>query len=182
MKQRSSQFLVIVLGVIFVAALALCAGFYWLIGRTVARADKARDEISAGMERKIAAVRMRSALEQAAPDIAALKSRLVAADGAVSFIELVERTGREAGAFVSVKDVKYEEAGKGVQQLKLVVEADGSWRSVTEFLARASELPYKTAIDRMSVERLDPQTPKAKDAAPKGEWHASASVSVMMEK
>lgn len=105
-----------------------------------------------------------------------LESRLIAKEGAVDFIELLERVGNDVGARVSIESVSASEvAGASfAEELRLAFTATGSWGAVTRFIGLLEFLPYRASIQHVTIAQGGEGNEKA--------WRARVSLSVLKEK
>lgn len=99
----------------------------------------------------------------------------VGKDDAVSFIELLETVGRDAGVSVDIDSVTPAEiaGGGGVEALKLSLKITGAWAKVLTFLGLLEFLPYETKVEQVSVSRSE---------LPESPWGIHANLIVLKEK
>ncbi len=99
----------------------------------------------------------------------------IAKEEAVSFIELLERTGREIGVSVNITSVRETEIPETpvFEHLTLALTATGTWPGVVRFLGRLESLPYEAKVTQAAVSKTDTYA---------GSWNISLSLSALKEK
>ena len=104
-----------------------------------------------------------------------LKSYTVEKEGAVSFLELLERIGGEVGVSVAIDSVEKSElpAAPQTEQLKIALKADGTWSGIVRFLGLLEFLPYEARVEQVAVGRT---------ATKLEPWRISLSLIVLEEK
>lgn len=105
----------------------------------------------------------------------AVQNYSVAKEGAVPFIELLERMGKDIGVSVDIASVRETEiAGSAAfEYLTLVLTATGTWPSLVQFIGLVEFLPYEAAITQVVVSKSEKQA---------GLWSLSLSLSALKEK
>ena len=105
----------------------------------------------------------------------ALQNYTIAREGAVSFIELLERTGRNIGVDVTIATVRETEiAGSATfEHLTLALTAAGTWPRIIQFIGLLEFLPYEADITQAVVSKSGKQA---------GLWSLSLSLSALKEK
>ncbi len=78
-------------------------------------------------------------------------------DGTVTFIGLLEKSGREVGVEVLIDSVVPKEvvSSKDVETLRFALKATGSWSSVVRFLGLLELLPYESDIENVVVSKSE---------------------------
>jgi len=104
-----------------------------------------------------------------------LQHYIVAKEEAVSFIELLEKTGESIGVGVDIASVREVEiAGStAFARLSLALTATGAWPRVIQFLGLLELLPYEATITQVVVSKSEKQA---------GQWSLSLSLAALKEK
>lgn len=75
--------------------------------------------------------------------------------GAVTFIEQIEKIGKNAGVQLSVNTVSDEESGGGAIQISF--GANGSFAHMQHLIALVESMPYKVTIKKADIQKIDEQ-------------------------
>ena len=78
----------------------------------------------------------------------------------VDFIESIEGLGKQSGVAVHINSVGEDEGALNTLTLPLLhlsIEAEGDFRSVFTFLSLLENLPFKTVLPRVALERQNPE-------------------------
>lgn len=141
----------------------------------------------------------RSGIAEIVSLIDKVNSYFVGRDGVVGFIEGVENEARSKGLVLLIRSVGTENFGglsdeesvgatKEVMRLKL--EARGSWQANMQFISFLEHLPYKVALENVSISRsVDGENPSSGNSqastsstvgAP--EWRSRIELTVLKQK
>jgi len=150
---KTQQLLIIASALLLLMVLA-CAGLFYLI-------KKENEQISLkeqGYLSEEAEFQRFEALEDILANIsngnALLDTYFVGANGAVSFIELVESLGAESGAAVEIASVSTNPVVDWLERLELQVTVRGDFASVFQFLSRIEAVPYQSEVTHASLRRI----------------------------
>lgn len=94
---------------------------------------------------------------QYANDIEKIKDTLPSEYYQISFFTTeLERLAQENGASLEINiDPKKGEETDTISSIKYVLEMDGSYTSISNFLSQLSRLPYHTNLDQMNLARKE---------------------------
>lgn len=186
MKSKTRT-LCIILGLILIVGLITCAGFWFIIRKSIdsiyAFENAAKNQV-ANHEDKVA---LKNLLDEVKPDVITLKTRIIDKGGTVPFINSIEALGRQSGAKANINSVGVSPATEGdsYEQLNFSVSTEGSWSQVYTFLSMVESLPYKVAIPTVSLsqslysEAGVASTTKAKTVT---QWKGAYTFSVLKNK
>ena len=117
-----------------------------------------------------------------------LLSLLVRQESIVDFIQTLEALMKKAGITGSVDTVSEEPiSGDGAsnkEKLLVALSASGSWQGIVKFVGLLEKIPYKSAINSLSISYTETDT-KGKDGkviASKGEWQVEAKMYALVIK
>lgn len=118
---------------------------------------------------------VKALVAQTAPQRVKLNSYVIEKDGAVSFIELLERVGDDVGVAVAIESVERSERAEtpAVEELRLALKATGAWSGVVRFMGLLELLPYEARISQAALSKKD---------AKEDPWHITLSLIVLKEK
>jgi Tfp pilus assembly protein PilO len=90
-------------------------------------------------------------------DIKKIKNTLPSEYYQISFFtKEIERLSQNNGLTLNIKiDSKKNEETDTVSSIKYVLEVDGSYTSISNFLTQLSKLPYHTSLNQMNIERKE---------------------------
>lgn len=116
------------------------------MGKTHQRiaSDVAEGERIEGETRRASA--LKKLVDDIAPQTEKINSYYVSGDGTVSFIEMVESLGKDAGVLATISSVSDAD-----QKLHLVVTYEGSWQNCMHFISLVQTLPYDISINRLGL-------------------------------
>ena len=105
-----------------------------------------------------------------------LLSSTLAKGGAISFIELLEATGRDVGARTSIESVSTKDNAKlsNIEELRLALKVTGPWPAVVRLLGLLELLPYETELDQVVVSKVE--------SPEEGSWRADLLLTTLKEK
>jgi len=174
-------FFIIPSALALVAAVALYAYLYGMVGASADRARLAEDII--GTEQ--GAQKQSKGLQDEYASTAAARARLpglfVSAGNAVAFIEALESIGTASGASVSISSISADPldgAAPGTTgNISADVTAQGSWAEVMRALVLSESLPYQDAIDHIAL--AGGRSNAAGDAS-KAAWQISYHISALL--
>lgn len=173
----------IILAVLILLALGAVYGLYMLIQHSTEKIvahETEQQKLAAEVE---ADRSLRVYIATAGGDIDRLSSRIVAKDGTVAFIEMIEGLARGAGLKITVDAVNYTDSTdkEHFENLNLNVATQGSWNATNKFLALLETLPYKVTITQTGLS----EETGAAGAIPdmySAQWNGAFSFSVIKYK
>jgi Tfp pilus assembly protein PilO len=169
----------VVLGISTAVILIACYGLYYLTKKKVESTKTLEAQVQEYTESEDKDRALKALLTESEPNITELQSRIVAADGTVSFIEAVESLARHQNILLKVKSVNvepYPTQKELFEQLKLEISMEGSWENCYTFASVVENLPYKIRVQNVSFVR---QGEAVKGASP---WAGAMSIVVLKYK
>lgn len=165
------------IGRISIAALGVIAAFgavvfvYVSIKRTDAFVVATEETIRSRIERENVLRGLARLADETASPRGELLTRVVSADDVASFIEEVERLGRQAGVSVEIGSVDIADSATAdsLQVMSLSARAEGSWDRAVRFVRAIETLPFGVSITDLSLDGLEAE----------GTWTASVSLEVL---
>jgi len=174
-------FFIIPSALALIAAVALYAYLYSLVGVSVDRARLAEDIIGTEQSAQSQSKDLGSEYASTAAARARLPGLFVPAGNAVAFIETLESIGPSSGAQVSISSIQADSldgAAPGTTgAVSASVTARGSWATVMRALVLSESLPYQNAIDHVAL--VGGQSPSG-TAASKDSWQISYRISAFL--
>ena len=96
-----------------------------------------------------------ASLNTLAPQINAVDSYLVPADGEVLFIEQIESAAKADNLDVEINSVQIQKSkdltAKGLEYLSLKVTTNGTWSGTYRFSKAITNMPYRIFIDQADI-------------------------------
>lgn len=87
-----------------------------------------------------------------------LKGYLVGKDDAVSFLELLEKMGGDAGATVAIDAVMKGGLDQPeAEELRIALVATGTWSSIIHYIGLLELLPLQVKVEQLVVTKTDKQ-------------------------
>lgn len=164
------------IGRITLAALAALIAFaavsfvYTSIKRTDAFVAGTEETIRSKIERENVLRGLTRLAEETEASREELLTHVVSVENPASFIEEVERLGRQAGVSIEIGSVDIEDsAANSLNSVSLSVRAEGSWDRVVRFVRATEILPYGVSVSDLSLDGLERE----------GTWTASLSLAVL---
>lgn len=143
-----------IVGVVALAALGGYIAFAVHIGSIRRAVEIQMSELAQEAEREQSLHTTSGLLADLSEERVALDSFFITPGAEVLFIERIEALGATAGAVITVRDVRLEnanEAGEGTLMLGLV--AQGTWREITHLLALLDTLPFESELTTATLTR-----------------------------
>ncbi len=164
-----------------VLALALF-GFYTLIQNKINDVSTYQSELQTKFQNQEKDRALRDVVKNSGSDIDHLISRIVATDGAVSFIEMIESLARERNLTINVDSVNTTPTAShsdAFELLTLNLEVEGGWANNQHFLAELETLPYNVSLKAVSFSTAggDPSTKRSNPV-----WNGAITISTLKKK
>ena len=160
---KNSKFLLIVFSLIAAASLALLIFGAYDIRMTNEETSNILNESDQVAEERIVLQSIRVIQNESRDELEVLQSFVVSEDALVPLLESIEGIGRELGLeseIVSVDNasVAPTSRARSIQEekaelIRIVIEAEGSWSSVFNFVQAIERLPYKVTIEEASLSK-----------------------------
>lgn len=161
---------VLIMAVIFIAALSAYGAWYARVGKESADAISLQSEIQAKTQTAARAQEAKTQLNRALADRAAITGYFVNTNDVVPFLETLQSTGAKYGSKVVVESVSSQPA-KPHTLLQLSVSITGTFDSVERTLGAIEYEPYDTTVSNVTLD-----TPGGAGAVP--QWTAAVTMNV----
>ncbi|MBX4198487.1 hypothetical protein KW782_04120 [Candidatus Parcubacteria bacterium] len=161
---------VAILGIMVVLAIAAVCGLFWMIRNNV---QKTTDAENSANERTLAGEKLKELetfAQEEGSELERVTTRVIAKDGVVAFIEMIERHARDLGLAIEVQGAK-ERAHESMQEyqiLELSMRTQGSWVANYRFLTLLENAPYKLTVQSALLNgqpALSAPTPESSQAS-----------------
>jgi len=172
--RKTKELLVIAL-VLNVAAFGLYAFLFVGVKAKNERISVLVNEIDAQVAEEDTHSTIKTIVAQTTKQRNQLSEYIIAKEEAVSFIELLERAGRDIDVIVDITSVQETDISGSTtfEHLTLALTATGTWSGVVRFLGRLESLPYEVSITQAAVSKTEKYA---------GSWGISLSLRALKEK
>jgi Tfp pilus assembly protein PilO len=187
MKSHTLKFCV-TLGIFVLASIASFTILILLTKAKVAEVDATEDQTRQQVAFAEGNHSLQTLIQDISPNMTTLRSRLVASDGAVGFIEKVESLARESGLSVVVNSITTADAipKDTFQWMQISISTQGSWAGSYQFLALLEAMPYKMTIGKINLKQSSAidlvGAGKGQRAVSKTVWDVSYTFNVLQLK
>jgi len=142
---------VIVLLLVFVAALFLYGSWYAQVGKESANAADLADQIQLRSQKSVRTQEARTELEHALSEEASISDYFVNTADVVPFLESLQTTGTSLGTKVDVVSVSAQ-AAKPRSLLQLSLHITGPFDSVMRTIGAIEYQPYDTSVSSLTLD------------------------------
>ncbi len=153
-----------------------CYGFLFVSVKTKnEHASKIVNDIDAESTAESAKHSRKTLVAETAQFREKIQKYIVGKEEAVSFFELLERTGEERGVKVSIESVtKGELTQVGIEELHLTLKVVGTWAGVVRYIGLLELLPLEAKVKQLVIARAEREG--------EGPWSSTVTLSVLKMK
>ena len=136
----------------------VCAAVFGFLLERILRINRAAAELAASIEKEDQRDKQLNALQNLLAELeteqAALDSKFVSQEGVVSFIELLEESGRDAGVSVEIASVGIQPdttTNRSYEWLRVALRTEGSWAQLFHYIVLLETIPHAMKLDQVGL-------------------------------
>lgn len=170
MKNKKLILIIIAIFILNISALLGCLSLFSMVK---SQRESAKEAIrnSSILEKKIQGVKLlESQIDKIREDKKKIDSVFLKEEDIVKFIETLEDLGKKTDILIKISSA---EIGKGSENPKLRISANGSFQDIFHYIILLENLPNQIAFDNLNLVK------KSSGDEKNGEWESGIEISIM---
>lgn len=180
MPKKKTKILLLILIIIDLISISAFIFIFIFTKNLIAESVSKEDQIKMELKKESAAVLMKDDLAQGKNYQAQMMNYVVASDGTVAFIELLEKIVNNNNLKLNIRNVTTEPYKKSnnstVELLRISIDVTGEWKNVYYFLSTLENYPLQIDINKLSINKFDDTSIKGKKVP---QWSGSFDFTVV---